>query len=347
MNARTFALVVSVLAAPLLASCRRAPPPPEPVIVGRLINRFGHPLVGATATIENSGYAASTNAQGEFSLAYAPGAFRLRLGARNCIRLDIPLTVSSAVRYALGTKTLLCVPELPPGQVVVEAHDRFYALPQVTLAVRQVTQPGQWGVQCTSTFIETERIPTLTGDSLTSWLPPQTVERLADHNLVLARANGALLDSEGITLGMGPACTGISNPTGERAREIYGGWNPHLAEHLAAGTYCFLRGARYQMPIGQASEGYCFRWVPNPSENLGPVPTEPPPLEPGSGQTEEGHAEENNNAEIIPPDCEERRDGTIPCSERCYRANRRWPNPDDPAAYLAHQRESGECYLPQ
>lgn len=198
-------------------------------------------------------------------------------------------------------------------------------------------------MQCTSTFIETDRIPTLTGNSLTSWLPLQAVEQIADHNLVLARANGALLDSEGITLGMGPACTGISAPTGERFREIYGGWNPHHAEHLDAGTYCFLRGARYQMPIGQASEGYCFHWVPNPSETLGPVMTQPPPDDGPMGQTETGDHTPNSGEPTA--DCPER-DGKIPCTEECYRANAMWSDPDDPPVWFAQQAADGHCYMP-
>ncbi len=343
MHARPLhALVVAISFALGLSACRRAPTE-RAIIVGRLLDGFDHPIVGATATIENSGYAATTNARGEFSLDYAPGAFAVRLGARNCVRQDIPLTISAPVRYVLGMRKLLCVPDLSQGQVVVQAHDRFYALPRTTLAVRQVTQPGRWGVQCTNTFIEMESLPTLTGNDLTSWLPPQTVESLADHNLVLARANGTQVDSQGITLGMGPACTGISNPTGERSRDIYAGWHPHRAEHLTAGLYCFLRGARYQMPIAQASEGYCFHWVPNANENLGPVVTEPSPDEYPTGQREGD--DHSPNAGGAPVNCPER-EGKIPCTEECYRANAMWSDPDDPPVWFGQQAADGHCYMP-
>jgi hypothetical protein len=274
----------------------------RPVIVGRALDGFGRPVAGAALRIQNSGYAARTAADGTFSIEYAPGTFELLLAANNCLPLTTSLTIATPVRYAFGTRMLVCPPALPPDRVVVVGRDRFVELQRTRLNLETVERDDHPRFTCLETQLPLQTtFPSLTGRELVTWLPPQAVDVLGDRNFVLARAEGQVLSKEGNMGALGPPCPNVLHVNGTMGDSIYAGRRLHVAQNLVAGTYCFIRGARFQMPVPLAEEGYCFEWRPNPSADRGPVYAEPAP-------------EETSNGMDCTPDAQ----GRIPCTEVCY-----------------------------
>lgn len=339
MNARIFALLVTALAALLTASCRRVPPPPPPesVIVGNVIDNFGRPVQGAIITIRDSAFRATTNVRGEFSITFPPGSFQVRIEAPQCVPFARELQVTQAVRYPLGTKMLFRIPEGARETAVVAAEEGYRPLPSVEFERRVVNFGSVYSAfpnRC-AVFSMQRPVATLRGTGLIAVFPD------ANYRLVQVDDGHVTTDSFPRSVGQ---CPGV--PQGAHGTEARSMPVPDHAffftEVLPTATYCFIRSTRFD-PDDQANgRGYCFRWEPDPQVRWGSRLTEPPEEGPTGQREGDDHSP---NAGGPPVNCPER-DGKIPCTEECYRANAMWSDPDDPPVWFGQQAADGHCYMP-
>ncbi len=75
---------------------------PKARIVGRVVDTFGVPVAGVAAEIVGSGFRAVTDADGRFSLTYAPGRFVVRVSSQGILDAARELEVAQPVPYPLG-----------------------------------------------------------------------------------------------------------------------------------------------------------------------------------------------------------------------------------------------------
>lgn len=281
------ALVLAVVTSS--AACKRTPPTspaqvppltaapapaapigPEPVITGTLIDNFGHPIEGATLSIRDSAFRATTDAQGAFSLAYAPGAFRVTAEAPGCLPHSRDLQVTQAVRYPLGPTMLLRVPDISRETVVVATDDGYRPFPSVQLDRRVVNFgsvyaafPGRCGV-----FSLQHPVPTLRGTALLMVSP--------DTHFKLVRVEGQHVTTDPYPGSVGE-CPGV--PQGAHVVDAGSGAMPErtffLANRLTSGTYCFVRSPRVHPEAPGSTLGYCFEWQVDPQGRFGAAMTLP------------------------------------------------------------------------
>ncbi len=275
MNARTLTLVLTLVVAPLSASCRRAAPaspapsPPESVIVGRVEDSFGRPIHEAVVSIRDSTFAAVTNEEGSFSLPFAPGSFHLTIEAPGCLPWSHDFQVTQAVRYPLGTKMLLRLPDGPPETVLVSGEHAFLPLPPVEFESRVAIFGPTFPNRCAEFFLR-RPVPTLRGKVLSVVFP--------DRNFRLVR-----VENNHVTTDPFPYTIGVC-PGGMQRVEVRGVDVPGraflLAEPPAPGTYCFIRSTRADPAQAESSRGYCFVWEVDPHKVYGPAMTPAPPAPP-------------------------------------------------------------------
>lgn len=329
MNSRTFALLAT--ATLVVASCRRAPPPPEPVIVGEIIDNFGHPVQGAVITIRDSAFRAMTNARGEFTIPFAPGSFQVRIEADHCAPFARDLQVTQPVRYPLGTKMLFRIPDDPPSAALVATTEGYRPLDRETLARTRTRGWSGGSMQNCLEYRLQDAVPTLRAKDLTAIFPL--------GGFLLTRVEGGLVARDTAPDSIAN-CSGPAAPV--RVESVNLGDRQFLAAHTPpSGVYCFIPSQRYNPLFNTTgdTQAWCFEWQQDPAVHWGAVRTLPAP----SGQSETD--DHSPNAGGPPVNCP-LRNGVIPCTEECYRADTRWPDPGDPAAFFASERESGECYGP-
>jgi hypothetical protein len=328
-----FALCAHLVA----GSCRRSPPAPEAVIEGEVLDNFGRPVRGAVATIRDSAFRATTNERGRFELPFAPGSFTLQIEADHCTPFTRDLQVTQAVRYPLGAKMLFRIPETPGETVMVATVDGYQPLPTTEFDKRVVNFGSVYAAfpnRC-AVFTLSGPVSTLRGSH------PLVVVPDAQFRLVQVDNGHVTTDNYPRTTEECPA-----RPFGSHGIDTRSIAAPDrvfmVTQSLAPGTYCLIRANRFNPDDAASERGHCFRWEIDPQVRWGSHLT----LAVGDGpmgQTAEG--DHSPNAGGPPVDCP-LRNGVIPCTEACYRADARWPGPDDPAAFLASERESGECYSP-
>lgn len=328
MSDRTHLFLFLVIAAP---ACRRAPPPPEPVIVGEVIDNFGHPVQGAVLTIRDSAFRATTNARGEFTIPFAPGSFQVRIEADHCAPFARDLQVTQAVRYPLGTKMLFRLPDEPPSAALVVTTEGYRPLDRQTLARTRTRGWSGGSMQNCLEYRLQDDVPTLRAKDLTAVFPL--------GGFLLTRLEGGLVtrDNAPDTIAN---CSGPVAPV--RVESVNLGDRQFFAARTPpSGVYCFISSQRYNPLFNTTGDlqAWCFEWQQDPTVRWGAVRTLPGP----SGQSETD--DHSPNAGGAPVNCP-LRNGVIPCTEECYRADARWPDPGDPAAFFASERESGECYMP-
>lgn len=324
------ALLLLVLAA---GACRRPPLPPEPVIVGRVLDNFSRPIQGATTSIRDTAFRVQTDARGTFSLPFTPGAFHLVVEAPGCVRWERDLQIAVPARHPLGDRVLLRLPETAPSLAVVAAVGGYRPLPPVTLERRVVTPAGGGFYNRCAEFHLTAPIAALRGSFLSLFLP--------NRNVGLVALQGTLVTSDAFPT-TATSCPGAPRLVPVRRRDM--GERQLVAfDDLAAGTYCFIPLPRMPPQQQAMQEAHCFRWERVVGQGGNPVMTDPPPENEPLGQTEAD--DHSPNAGGSPVNCP-LRNGVIPCTEECYRADARWPDPGSPQEFFASERESGECYVP-
>ncbi len=333
-DSRALAFVLALAA----GACRRTPPPPEALIVGNVIDNFGRAVDGAVISIRDSAFRATTNARGEFSITFPPGSFQLRIEAPHSVPFAHDFQVTQAVRYPLGTKMLLRIPEGPRETAVVAAEEGYRPLPSVEFDRRVVNFGSVYSAfpnRC-AVFSLQRPVATLRGSGLFVAFPD------ANYRLVQVDDGHVATDSFPRSVGQ---CPGV--PQGAHGIDARSMAVPGRAflftEALGAATYCFIRSTRFDPDDHTNGRGYCFRWEPDPQVRWGSRLTEPPAEEGPTGQTEAD--DHSPNAGGAPVNCP-LRNGVIPCTEECYRADARWPDPGSPQDFFASERESGECYVP-
>jgi len=288
MNAGTlFITRIAVLALSAL-SCKRAPttsPPPappaiptppaapdapEPVIFGKVIDNFGRVIAGATVSIRDTLFRATTDAEGDFSLAFAPGSFHLSVAAPGCVAKDRDLQVTQAVRYPLGPTMLVRVPNAPPEDVVVATEEGYRPFPSVELDRRVVNFgsvyaafPGRCAV-----FTLDRPLRTLRGMTLFVVAP--------DTHYRLVRVVNQHVTTDPYPGSVGE-CPGV--PQGSQGVETRSGTMPSrtfsVARELAAGTYCLIRSPRVHPEASESNRAHCFEWQADPTRQFGATMTEP------------------------------------------------------------------------
>lgn len=330
MKARTIALRFIALAALLSASCRRTPPPPEALIVGNVIDNFGRPVEGAVITIRDSAFRATTNARGEFMVTFPPGAFQVRIEADHCAPFARDLQVTQAVRYPLGTKMLVRLPDESPSAALVVTTEGYRSLDRQTLARSRTRGWSGGSMQNCLEYRLQDAVPTLRARDLTAVFPLGGFQ--------LTRLDGDLVtrDNAPDTIAN---CSGPVAPI--RVQSVNLGDRQFLAAAaLPSGTYCFITSLRYNPLFNTTgdTQAWCFEWQQDPQVRWGAMRTLPV-----LGQTEAD--DHSPNAGGAPVNCP-LRNGVIPCTEECYRADARWPDPGSPQDFFASERESGECYVP-
>jgi hypothetical protein len=337
MTARRLTLLVALCMCLAALSCRRTPPAPVAVIEGEVIDNFGRPVRGAVATIRDSAFRATTNERGVFVLPFAPGSFTLRIEADHCTPFTHNFQVTQAVRYPLGTKMLFRIPEVSRETVMVAAEQGYQPLPATEFDKRVVNFGSVYAAfpnRC-AVFRLGRPVSTLRGSH------PLVVVPDAQFRLVQVDDGHVTTDNYPRTTEACPA-----RPFGSHGVDSRSITAPDrvfmVTQSLAPGTYCFIRATRFDPDDATNERGYCFRWERDPQvlwgSRLTPAPSDGP-----TGQTADD--DHSPNAGGPPVDCP-LRNGVIPCTEECYRADARWPGPDDPAAFLANERASGECYGP-
>ena len=333
MTARIL-LLLAVLA---FLACRRAPPAPVAVIEGEVIDNFGRPVRGAVATIRDSAFRATTNERGRFELPFAPGSFSLHIEADHCIPFTRDLQVTQAMRYPLGTKMLFRIPEARRETVMVAAAEGYRPLPATEFDKRVVNFGSVYAAfpnRC-AVFTLGGPVSTLRGSY------PIVVVPDAQFRLVRVDNGHVTTDNYPRTTEQCPA-----RPFGSHNIDTRSIAAPDrvfiVAQSLEPGTYCYIRATRFDPDDATNERGYCFRWERDPLVRWGSHLTSAPSDGPTGQTADDDHSP---NAGGPPVDCP-LRNGVIPCREECYRADARWPGPDDPAAFLASERESGECYSP-
>lgn len=328
-------LILTVLASILLLAsvgCRRSASAPVPVIEGHVVDNFGRPIQGATISIRDSEYRAVTDPQGNFSLAFAPGAFSLAIRAPNCVPWLHDFQITQSVRYPLGTKILLRVPSTPNETVVVGAEQGYRVIPQVEFDRRVVTPSQAYSHHCAE-FSMRHEVPVLRGATLFLAVP--------DRNFQLAQVVNQHVATEPFLSTVG-AC-----PNGVRRVDIRfteGASRVFLFAEPPSGTYCIIRANRFDPNNVENRRGYCFQWTQDVQVRWGAVMTnaDAPGL---MGQTEQDNFDDARPDDgDLTADC--LRNGVILCTEACYRVDRRWPDPDNPAEFFRREREAGECNGP-
>lgn len=313
------------------AGCRRSAP--APVIEGHVVDNFGRPIQGATISIRDSEYRAVTDPQGNFSLAFAPGAFSLTIGAPNCVSWSHDFQITQAVRYPLGTKILLRVPSTSRDTVVIAAENGYRPFPLVEFDRRVVTPTQAYSHHCAE-FSMRREVPVLRGAALFFAVP--------DRNFQLVQVVNQHVATEPFLSTVG-ACPNDLRRVDIRFAE--GSSRVFLVVEPPSGTYCIIRSPRMHPTHPDSNRGYCFQWTQDAQVRWGVVMTnaDAPGL---MGRTEHDHGDDarpdDNN---LPAACP-LRDGVIPCTELCYRANGTWPDPGSPSDFLEGERQAGDCYRP-
>lgn len=323
--------IFPLLAALVVLACRRAPPPPEPVIVGEVIDNFGHPVQGAVLTIRDSAFRATTNERGAFSLPFAPGTFTFRIEADRCAPFTRELQVTQAMRYPLGTKMLFRIPDESPSAALVATTEGYRPLDRETLSRTRTRGWSGGSMQNCLEYRLQDDVPTLRAKDLTAIFPL--------GGFLLTRVEGGLVarDNAPDTIAN---CSGPVAPV--RVDSVNLGDRQFLAVRTPpSGVYCFISSQRYNPLFNTTGDlqAWCFEWQQDPTVRWGAVRTLPAP----SGQSETD--DHSPNAGGPPVNCP-LRNGVIPCTEECYRADARWPDPGSPQDFFASERESGECYMP-
>lgn len=328
MSARILMLFVLSLAA---LGCRRTPPAPVALIEGEVIDNFGRPVRGAVAAIRDSAFRATTDERGHFSLPFAPGSFTLRIEADRCTPFTRDLQVTQAVRYPLGTKMLYRIPDEPPSAGLVVTTEGYRTLERQTLARTRTRGWTQGRMQnCLEYRLQDEALPTLRGADFRAVFP------LGGFDLTGVVFGLVTRDDAPDTIA---PCAGRTVPVNVESVTLVGRQFLSVAG-MPSGPFCLINRQRYNPLFNTTADmqAWCFRWEQDPSVRWGAVRTLP-----AVGQPDvDDHA---TNTGEPPANCP-LRNGVIPCTEACYRADARWPAPDDPAAFFASERESGECYAP-
>ncbi len=328
MRDRIFPFLAAVFSA---LACRRSPPPPEPVIVGEVIDNFGHPVQGAVLTIRDSAFRATTNERGAFSLPYAPGTFTFRIEADHCAPFARELQVTQAMRYPLGTKMLFRIPDESPSTALVATTEGYRPIDRETLARTRMRGWSGGSMQNCLEYRLQDDVPTLRAKDITAIFPL--------GGFLLTRVEGGLVARDTAPDSIAN-CSGPTAPV--RVESVNLGDRQFLAAHTPpSGVYCFISAQRFNPLFNTTGDlqAWCFEWQQDPTVRWGAVRTLPAP----SGQSETD--DHSPNAGGPPVNCPER-DGKIPCTEECYRANAMWSDPDDPPVWFAQQSADGHCYMP-
>lgn len=287
MNASALSVTLTAVLALSALSCKRAastsvapaspptlapaaPAAPEPVIGGTVLDSFGHPIQGATLSIRDSAFRATTDEQGELSLSFAPGSFRVTAEAPGCLPHFRDLQVTQAVRYPLGPTMLVRIPDLPRETVVVATEQGYRPLPATELERRVINFgsvyaafPGRCAV-----FSLQRDVPILRGSVLFVVSP--------DEHFQLVRVEDLHVTTDSYPGSVGQ-CPGV--PQGARVVATRKGTMPErtffLSTTLQPGSYCFVRSPRVHPEAPESSQGYCFEWEVDPSRRFGASMTEP------------------------------------------------------------------------
>lgn len=92
-SVRRLVLVLSVLAVSITLGCKKAQ------ISGSVRDAQGKPVFGAKVSIPNSAYEAQTDEAGKYTLAYAPGAFKVKFEKAGYIPQSVSLNLSTAAPF--------------------------------------------------------------------------------------------------------------------------------------------------------------------------------------------------------------------------------------------------------
>lgn len=92
-------------------------------IYGKVLDAFDNPLSDVKVQVENSGFIATTNSNGEYKLDYAPGEFNVVFTKPNFTSSSIKLNISAKSDYPLADVTLY---EIPTKQSIYLLEDNSY-----------------------------------------------------------------------------------------------------------------------------------------------------------------------------------------------------------------------------
>lgn len=288
MSARILLLFVLSLAA---LGCRRTPPAPVALIEGEVIDNFGRPVRGATVTIRDSAFRATTNEGGHFSLPFAPGTFTLHIEADHCAPFTRQLQVTQAMRYPLGTKMLHRIPDEPPSAGLVVTSEGYRTLERQTLA-RTRTRGWSQGrmLNCLEYRLQQEALPTLRGANFGAVFP------VGGFDLTGVVFGLVTRDDAPDTIA---PCAGRTVPVNVESVTLADRQFLMVAR-MPSGTFCFINRQRYTPLFNTTADmqAWCFRWEQDPSVRWGAVHSLPPDTD--------DHAAENwdeNSNPCQPPEC--------------------------------------------
>lgn len=233
-------LLVPILAV-LSAACARKN------ITGTVQDNFHRPLANAQVRVQGTGFSATTDAQGRFSVAYAPGSFTLEAGAERHIPFSRTLSITERVAYPIGTIEL--VRRAPGDGLRVQGPSEYELVAPVALGENRRVVQRTWGATCLDRIVPGS-VPALTGTTFRAFLP-----RAPRNNWAILRASRGVVAS--IASGLMSECPPVVRAEGR--------WGEHddlvsFEATLTPGVYCAaeLNGPAPFHTIGPSAA--CFRW---------------------------------------------------------------------------------------
>ena len=93
----------------------------SPRITGQVLDAFGKPLSGASATIVNSSLSAISNERGEYNLTYTPGQFVIKISKEGYTSRLLPLNLTEKAIFPAAPLTLYPIPA-DKGVYVIDVY---------------------------------------------------------------------------------------------------------------------------------------------------------------------------------------------------------------------------------
>lgn len=119
-----------------LAACGKAK------VEGNVTDAFGRPLHGASVTIEGTSFATTTGADGNYSIQFVPGQFKVKIAKEGYTSATVPFTVAESAKVPAARVALYPRPT-EPGIYYI-GKDTLEPLPSSRLRREQVRNPIAW-----------------------------------------------------------------------------------------------------------------------------------------------------------------------------------------------------------
>ena len=220
-------------------------------ITGTIVDNFGHPVAGASIEVTGTGFRATSDGAGHFSLDYAPGSFAVAASAVGHVNAEVAVNVAQKVAYPLSNIVLIRVPRAEG--VHVRGPADYVDVPAQPLPETQRLLNATWNARCFDRQPPARRAVVVSDGDFLAFAP--TASRL---QLVTPR-DGLL----------------SSRPTGLMARcrpfnpalfnldtvDLTGGLRMYRGR-LSPGTYCFASVAVGRDISWVGDEGFCFDLAP-------------------------------------------------------------------------------------